>query len=602
MSSRSTVIGIDLGTTYSVVAHVDEHGLPRTLTNAEGDVTTPSAVFFDRQGVIVGKEALRAAAFEPDRVALFAKRDVGEAKYSRKILGCQVPAEVIEALVLKKLKQDAERTLGPVRQAVITVPAFFTEPCRKATQDAGLLAGLEVLDIINEPTAAALCYGVEQGFLNAGGTSKQPETLLVYDLGGGTFDVTIMRLEGDQSIALATRGDVYLGGLDWDERIVARVASQFESEHGIDPRSSETARQELLTIAQEAKHALSARSETQIFFRHEGQGVRLNFTRDEFEELTSALVERTKLTVINALQDAGLQWSDLTRVLTVGGSTRMPMITSMLESLSGVPIDQSLSPDEAVAKGAAIYAGMLSAASTEAKPGFSIRNVCSHDLGVLGVEVGTNRKRRQIMIARNSPLPAQTKRVFPTARDGQRGVSVEIIEGGTDTGDGATRIGQCVVYDLPEGLPKGTRVEVGFAYQSNGRLDVSASLPSIGKNASLELDRKFGLSSKQLDKWRRIIADGLTDDSLARLSSEHDSREVEEPQRTEMTSAPTAVAEESSPPRTASVPPGVKPKRLTEAHLIAKLTPVIDATADVNTAPTNVTSDWKSRRKKIQPR
>lgn len=599
MPSRSNVIGIDLGTTYSVVAHVDEHGLPRSIPNAEGDITTPSAVFFDRQGVVVGKEALRAAAFEPDRVALFAKRDVGEATYSRRIRGCQVPAEVVEALVLKKLKHDAERVLGPITQAVITVPAYFTEPCRKATQDAGMLAGLEVLDIINEPTAAALCYGVERGFLNAQGASHQSETLLVYDLGGGTFDVTIMRLEGNQSIALATRGDVYLGGLDWDERIVERIAAQFHSEHGIDLRTDESVRQELLTIAQEAKHALSARTETQIFFRHEGKGVRLSLTRSDFEDMTSALVERTRLTVTNALHDAGLRWSDVTRVLMVGGSTRMPMITSMLETLAGVPIDQCLSPDEAVAHGAAIYAGMLTTLSAGNAPGYSIRNVCSHDLGVMGVEVGTNRKRRQVMIARNSPLPAKAKRTFPTARDGQRGVNIEIVEGGTDSGEGATRIGQCLVYDLPEGLPKGTKVEVGFQYQSNGRLEVSATLPAIGKSAAFQLERSYGLTKEQLERWRKAITAGLTDDTLVELCRQ--APPAVDGNRTESapSSSPGTMDEKSTGHSSSSMPPGEKLKRLTESHLIVKLTPV-KATIEQG-ATTTVDSDWKSRRKRIQP-
>jgi molecular chaperone DnaK len=504
-------VGIDLGTTFSVVAHLDRDGRPCTIPNAEGDLTTPSVVWFGDEGPIVGKEAVKAARTEPQRVAAFAKREMGAAQYSRAIGGEKLPPEVVQSLVLRKLKADAELMVGQFEKAVVTVPAYFNEPRRKATQDAGRIAGLDVIDIINEPTAAAIAYGVRQGgYLTEEGAAREPERILVYDLGGGTFDVTVMLIDGVHYQAIATAGDVFLGGMDWDNRIVDFVAEKFAEEHGVDPREDALSRQRLLQDAEDAKRALSVRQEVWFSFDHAGHAVRVRLSRDKFEHLTADLLDRTRFTSQRVLRDAGLVWTDLTRVLLCGGSSRMPMVREMLEAESGATIDRSVSVEEAVAHGAAIYAGMLLAKAAGERPRVSVTNVNSHDLGVLGIEPGTGRPRRKVLIPRNTVLPATHSSRFVTHIEGQKSVSVPVIEGGDASGNNATAIGKCVVKNLPGGLQKGVAVVVNFTYTDSGRLTVSATLPELEHaGATMTIQRASGLSDEQVRQWQERIAEGL---------------------------------------------------------------------------------------------
>jgi molecular chaperone DnaK len=304
-------IGIDLGTTYSVIAQIDATGRPVTILNSQGDLLTPSAVFCDRDDVIVGREAVRAAVMEPDAYAECFKRDMGGSVYHRKVRGVDVPPEVLSAFVLERMKRDAEPRVGPIRKAVITVPAFFDETRRKATQDAGRLAGLDVLDIINEPTAAAVAFGYQHGFFqpNAADTTDKPMRVLVYDLGGGTFDVTILEIGPQGFRALATDGDVRLGGKDWDERLIDHLAGQFATEHGVDPRSDPQDAAQLWLDAQEAKHALSERTRALVMLFHAGIRMRIEVTRELFQDLTRDLLERTETTTSLVIKEAALDWS-----------------------------------------------------------------------------------------------------------------------------------------------------------------------------------------------------------------------------------------------------------------------------------------------------
>ncbi|HUG71400.1 MAG TPA: Hsp70 family protein, partial [Pirellulaceae bacterium] len=490
-------------------AHLDRDGKPITLANDEGELTTPSVVFFDQSGTVVGREAIKAAEFEPDRVARFAKRDMGEGFYHKPILGNQLPPEVIQALILRRLKHDAELRIGPFTKAVVTVPAYFNEPRRKATQDAGRLAGLEVLDILNEPTAAAIAYGVQQGFLSSSGAAHERELVLVYDLGGGTFDVTLMEIVGREFNAIATAGDVHLGGIDWDQCIAECIRQRFQEEFGIDLCEDAAACEILIDESSRVKHTLTARAEAIIRFAHEGKRLQLSLSRAEFEQLSASLLDRTRMTVKRLLKDAKFAWSDLTRLLLVGGSTRMPMVQTMLEQESGLKVDRSLSPDEAVAHGAALYAGTLMAGSEGVKQSFAVQNVCSHDLGVLGVDPATRRPRRRVMIHRNSQLPCTRSSLFKTAKDCQKDVAVRVVEGGTDAGQGATPIGKCVVHGLPRNLPQGTPVKVVFKYGTDGRLAVRAELPNVSCNAQTVIERAVGMSSEQFDTWATRLATGF---------------------------------------------------------------------------------------------
>ncbi len=499
----SKAIGIDLGTTFSVIAYLDANGKPKSLPNSEGDFITPSVVFLEEDGVLVGKEAIKAGALEPDRLAQFAKRDMGEAAFSKPLAGELYPPEVIQSFVLAKLKADAETKIGPFTQAVITVPAYFNEPRRKATQDAGKLAGLDVIDIINEPTAAAIAFGVESGFLNEKGESAKTERVVIYDLGGGTFDVTIMEITGQEYRVKATGGDVYLGGIDWDYRLVELIAQKFMEKHSdLDPREDPVGMQRLLREAEDAKRSLSQRESVSIIFEHKGEGIRATLTRQAFEHLSADLLERTRFTTQTVLREAGWEWSDVTRLLLVGGSSRMPMVANMLTKLSGRAPDASLSLDEAVAHGAAIYAGVKLAQGTSSNtPQPTIQNVNSHALSVLGVEAATGRPRAQVMIPRNTPLPVNAKSVFQTQKPNQHSVVVNVVEGGDASGNNSTPIGRCVIRDLPDGLPQGTPVEVIFRYRSNGRLTVKARVPRLNIEATLAIERASGLTDEAIQDW-----------------------------------------------------------------------------------------------------
>ena len=498
-------IGIDLGTTYSVVAYLDATGRPATVLNGTGDLLTPSALFFDDDGVVVGKEAVKNWVFGPESYIECFKRDMGSMYARRKIRGIEVPPEILSAFVLERLKQDAERRLGPISQAVITVPAFFDETRRKATQDAGRLVSLDVLDIINEPTAAALAYGHLQGRFRRGspdGESK-PMRVLVYDLGGGTFDVTILELAGAQFRTLATDGDVCLGGKDFDERLVNYVAEQFMAAQGVDPRSDPQDAAQLWLDAQEAKHTLSERSKATVVCIHAGIRMRIDVTRQRFEDLTRDLLERTETTTTLVVKQAGLTWPQIDRVLLVGGSGRMPMIGQMLRNVTGKEPDCSLSPDEVVAHGAAIYAAMLAgdAANAQQTP-CKLINVNSHSLGVVGTNSRTQQKVNAVLIPKNSPLPCRAARTFWTASPDQRNVQVVVVEGESRRPEACIALGECIVRDLPPGLPQNTAVEVEYAYGADGRISVSARIPSIRYSQRVEIQRNAGRDLSDLGAWR----------------------------------------------------------------------------------------------------
>ncbi len=364
-----TLIGIDLGTTYSSVAYVDARGAVVTIPNAEGDLTTPSVVLYESNNeVVVGREAKLAAAAVPDKVAECVKRYMGEDRYPRQLGGRHRSPVEISAEILRKLKRDAEAKLKTITGCVITVPAYFDESRRHATTEAGRLAGLNVIDIINEPTAAALAYAYNH-FVDREGQPRlledrdaihsaltQARTVMVYDLGGGTFDVTLLQIQGRHFRVLATEGDVRLGGKDWDEAMAKVLAQQFMSQHPSDPLEDPRSQPMLLRTAEEVKRNLSARSQSHYVINHAGQTYAGSITREEFDRATNPLLYRTERRVTRVLRQAGLEWSQVDEVLTVGGSTRMPQVRTMLKAITGKEPNTSLSPDEAVSAGAAIQA------------------------------------------------------------------------------------------------------------------------------------------------------------------------------------------------------------------------------------------------------
>jgi molecular chaperone DnaK len=463
-------------------------------------------VLFDGQDVVVGKEAMKAMTVEAERVAECAKRDIGHRTFHKVLDGKQYPPEVIEAWIVSKLRRDAVEQIGPFQKVVITVPAYFDEIRRKATQDAGYMAGCEVLDIINEPTAAAVSYGFRQGFLDATGSSDQPRRILVYDLGGGTFDVTVMEIRGSEFLTLATDGDVRLGGYDWDQRLVDIAAKAFLGEHGFDLREDTAAAGKLWRECEDAKRTLSARGKTPVVCEFRGKATHVEISREQFEEATQDLLDRTRFTCVQALRSAGLDWPDLDRVLLVGGSSRMPMVRRMLEQVSGKPPDTSVAADEAVAHGAALHAGLILARHEGRAPTFTIRNVNSHSLGVVGVDPLTRRTRNGIIVPRNTRLPVMARRVFKTAKEDQRSILVQIVEGESLSAEDCTPIGRCSVKHLPHGLPAKYPVEVYFHYEANGRLQVGVRVPNTDRQVETEIVRENGLSKESMDSWRQRIS------------------------------------------------------------------------------------------------
>ncbi|MBN1908279.1 MAG: Hsp70 family protein [Pirellulales bacterium] len=525
-------VGIDLGTTNSGVARVDAAGRTVMIRNRDGDVLTPSVVLFRDAEVVVGREAEKDGQLEPQRMAQWVKRDMGAPVYSRPIQGEFLPPEVIQACVLRRLKADLTVALGAQASVVITVPAYFDEPRRKATADAGEMAGLNVLDIVNEPTAAALAFGETIGYLSPSGDVKDELTVLVYDLGGGTFDVTLLRMAPGDIQALATDGDVRLGGHDWDARLVDHLAEAFRQTHQIDLHEDPIALNRLFGLAVDAKHALSARSRTNVHVQHEGRSVDVEITRAQFEEMTADLLERTLYTTRQLLGDVGMQWHNVDRLLLVGGSTRMPMVVEKLSAISGKTPERSVNPDEAVARGAALYAhyllsleaataGTLSGqAAPGAETGFTVTNVAAHSLGVEGIDPETLRKTNVKLIPRNAPLPAKYTERFTTKAENQRSIIIQILQGENVLPEECTAIGRTVLADLPAGLPKAWPVDVTFEYETNGRLRVHAVVPGTHREVTLELERNVGLSNQGIEQWREVVASGAGFDAFEALIAE----------------------------------------------------------------------------------
>ena len=488
MPSPIRSVGIDLGTTLCSVAYVDDEGRTKMVPNALGEILTPSYVLFEDDAVIVGKEARKHAAILPDRVAYLVKRDMGQKVYSRPIMGSYMPPEVIQACILRQLQADAAKVVPGRFQTVITVPAYFDETRRRATAEAGQMAGLDVLDIVNEPTAAALSFGEALGYLTSQGQAKESMRVLVYDLGGGTFDATLLDLSPGQFRTIATDGDVRLGGHDWDARLADYAAAEFIRQHGTDAREHPVTYHKLLIDAEEAKHALTVRTMAKLGIEHFGNKTEVSVTRTQFESMTADLLQRTSHTVRQLLNAAGAKWKDVNRILLVGGSTRMPMVAKMLRQVSGVTAEQKVNPDEAVARGAALYGAYLlgKRGPQPAAANFSVTNVNAHSLGVRGIDQATKIKRNSILIKKNTQLPAAASKKFVTKMANQTSLAIQVLEGESLNPDECITVGQALIRDLPPGLPEGYPVEVTFAYGTNGRLNVRVLVP--GTNVEKQLD------------------------------------------------------------------------------------------------------------------
>ncbi|OKP97244.1 molecular chaperone DnaK [Paenibacillus sp. P46E] len=487
----SKVIGIDLGTTNSCVA-VMEGGEAVVIPNPEGARTTPSVVGFKKDGErIVGETAKRQAITNPDRTIASIKRHMGT-NHKESIDGKDYSAQEISAMILQKLKSDAEAYLGQtVTQAVITVPAYFNDSQRQATKDAGKIAGLEVLRIVNEPTAAALAYGLEK---------SEDQTILVYDLGGGTFDVSILELGDGFFEVKATSGDNRLGGDDFDQVVMDFLVSEFKKEQGIDLSKDKAAVQRLKDAAEKAKKELSGVLTTTVSLPFitvvDGvpQHLEINLTRAKFDELTAGLVERTLGPTRQALSDAGMTPADLNRIVLVGGSTRIPAVQDAIKKLTGKEPHKGVNPDEVVALGAAVQAGVLTG---------DVKDVVLLDVTPLSLGIETAGGVFTKMIERNTTIPTSKSQVFSTFADNQPSVEIHVLQGERQMANGNKTLGRFMLNEIPP-APRGVpQIEVTFDIDANGIVNVSATDKGTNKSQKITITSSSGLSDAEVEQMMK---------------------------------------------------------------------------------------------------
>ena len=484
----SKIIGIDLGTTNSAVA-VLEGGQPKVITNPNGGRTTPSAVSFKNGEVQVGDTAKRQAITNPDTI-LSIKSHMGDANYKVTVDGKDYTPQEISAMILQYIKKYAEDYLGEtVDKAVITVPAYFNDAQRQATKDAGKIAGLEVERIINEPTAAALAYGLDK--------LENDEKVLVYDLGGGTFDVSILELGDGVFEVLSTNGDTHLGGDDFDEKVIDWLAENFKNEHGVDLKADKLALQRLKDAAETAKKTLSSANEAQIdlpFITATNEGplhIQTTLTRAQFNQLTADLVKRAEEPVRNALKDAGLTMNDIDKVILNGGSTRIPAVQESVKALTGKEPDHSINPDEAVALGAAVQGGVITG---------DVKDVVLLDVTPLSLGIETMGGVFTKLIDRNTTIPTSKSQVFSTAADNQPAVDIHVLQGERSMAADNKTLGRFQLTDIPA-APRGVpQIEGKFDIDRNGIVSVSAKDLGTNKEQKITIQSSGSLSEEEIER------------------------------------------------------------------------------------------------------
>ncbi len=516
-------VGIDLGTTYSCIAHLNEHGEPVTIPNLEGELSTPSVAMFDGAEVIVGTEALRHAIVNPQNVVQHAKRFLGKQDFRWEIDGRYFSPRDISAFILKKLLASAEERIGRIDSAVITVPAQFSDLQRQETIAAGKQAGLTQVDLINEPVAAALCYVLgSEGMWFA--ELAEEQRILVYDLGGGTFDLSLVKYQKDEVEVIASGGDLKLGGIDWNSTLQASVAEQFYNEFGINPCNDPESLQYLANEVEQAKRSLTVRPKTTLACQVGSQRKTYQITQSQFEQLSKGLVDRTTEITRALLKDNNMGWAHVDVVLTTGGSSRMPMIRDALKQASGTTQNLSLPPDQSIAHGAAYYAGMLlsnreyaesiltkDAASRLSK--MKQHSVNARSLGFLVRDQTGQQRIPHYLLPANTKLPAAVKHTYGTVSPDQRRVHLKLIESGASQDEPFVILGNCKIEGLPPNLPVDSKIEVQMEYDAEARVHVSAKDLTSGKEARIEISREQNLISTAPATAEATPSDGTQKDS-----------------------------------------------------------------------------------------
>ena len=501
----SKVVGIDLGTTNSAIAFL-ESGKPTVIANSEGSRTTPSVVGFKKDGErLVGVQAKRQSVSNPDRTISSIKRHMGS-DYRVNIDDMKYSPEEISAMILQKLKTDAEAYLGePVKEAVITVPAYFNDSQRQATKNAGIIAGLDVKRIINEPTAAALAYGLDK--------INEDMRVAVFDLGGGTFDISILEIADGVFEVKSTNGDTHLGGDDWDSRIVDYIAEEFKKENGIDLRQDKLSAQRIRTAAEEAKIGLSQMLTVNInqpFITADASGPKhldMNLTRAQFEAMTADLLDRCKEPCRRALEDSGLKKSDIDRVLLVGGSTRMPQVVAMVRDFFGKEPSKDINPDECVALGAGIQGGVISG---------EVKDIVLVDVTPLSLGIETLGGVMTRLIDRNTSIPCKKSEVFSTAVDMQPSVEIHVLQGEREFARDNKTLGKFGLTDIPP-APRGVpQIEVTFEIDANGIINVSAVDKGTGKSQNIKITASTNLSKDEVDRMVKEAESHASEDKKKR--------------------------------------------------------------------------------------
>ena len=503
-TAPATALGIDLGTSRCAVAAASFSRPPSIILDDQGKAMTPSAIFLDGLNVKVGRSAMRLKDEKNTPIAETVRRSIGENLFPQALSDGLYPPEVLTALLLNKLSQIGRHRNENVRQTVVTVPACFDESQRKAVQDAGYIAGIETLDIINEPMAAVLDYAQSEDLFDELNSLDEPQTLLILNLGAGFCDVAVMEVKDCAVAVRAATGDAALGGSEWDDILVDFVADEVIKIGAIDPRRDATVRTQLKANCEKAKLALSTRRQTKLRFDLKGP-VRVEISREKFEELSAGLLERVRQLVLQAMQDAETSFASLDVILLAGGGCRMPMVRQLMSEISGEAVDLVDVDSQAFARGAALYGQQLLAKLESRQPEFQVFDVNTHSLGVIGIDRRSRRESNAVLIPRNTHLPITTKRSFRTKREGQDSVLIQIIQGESSQPQECTRIGTCLIENLPNDQPSGSPVTVEFQYGADGRLSVYVESPTTGYRATKEIVRAGGLSNVDLQRWREWL-------------------------------------------------------------------------------------------------